>query len=465
MSPTLGDDLANLGTPASPYRTLVHTMSLALAGDTVWLMDGTWDSSVDPVLMGVSSVPCGSQSGVAVPPGVNVRAVNPGAATVSISGSFGLCTDGGDVTGVTFARSTGGGVALLARSGDTVLTRVAFASAASGGGAVMLEVKSGAHVTLVPGGLARYATGVGAFAHVLGTGSRLVVEGGAFDDVIGGAVSNAAVFLVTQLGQLVLNGVLVERPVANQTAVAIAGVRVDGGLAEFHSTTTLRGFNNAQGLWVQGGGSALVTDDALITGNLYGVIASSSPGSPTLLTLSGNAAVSNNLQDGIRGDLVSGHDLNLTIVGNAAVESNGTTGVQVATGEVRMTGGSVSHNLQYGLALSTGVRVFVLRDAFVHNNGYAGVWWGSGGSQGDLGTLASPGNNRITVNGLANSNVNLFTDAPFVTAIGNTWDANVQGADALGQFTGDVQLTGQIVNAGSNFRVNGAGQLLRLSGP
>ena len=35
----------------------------------------------------------------------------------------------------------------------------------------------------------------------------------------------------------------------------------------------------------------------------------------------------------------------------------------------------------------------------------------------------------------------------------------------LGMFSGDVLLTGQIVNAGGNFRVNQAGQQLRLSEP
>lgn len=464
VSSTLGNDLNGLGTQASPYRTLDHTLGLATAGDTVWLMDGTWDSSVDSRLAGISAVPCGV-SGIPVAAGVTLRAVNAGAATVSISGSFGLCTNGGDIHDVVFARSAGGGVALLAQSGDSLLSGVAFTSATDGRSAWMVEVQGGAHMTWTPGGLTRYATGTGALAFVTGAGSELSVQGGAVDDVFGAPISNGAVFLATLGGRLVLDDVVVERPVANQTAVAIAGARVDGGVIELRGTTALRGFNTAQGLWIQGGAQALLTDDVVIEGNAYGVFASFSNVTPTQLTLSGNAAVQGNIQDGIRGDLISTHDLVLTITGNAVVDSNGGVGVLVTTGEVRMTGGSVSHNQQYGLSLSTGVRVFNLRNAFIHNNTFAGIYWTSLGSNADLGTLASPGGNTITVNGTATSNVNLFMDAPFVTAVGNTWNASVQGADAQGMFSGDVLLTGQIVNAGGNFRVNQAGQQLRLSGP
>ena len=218
-------------------------------------------------------------------------------------------------------------------------------------------------------------------------------------------------------------------------------------------------------LAIQGGAQALLTDDVVIAGNAYGIFASFSNVTPTQLTLSGNAAVRNNIQDGIRGDLISTHNLVLTISGNVVVDSNGGVGVQLTTGEVRMMGGSVSHNQQYGLALSTGVRVFHVRNAFIHNNTLAGIYWSSLAGDADLGTTASPGGNTITVNGTATSNVNLFMDAPFVTAVGNTWNASVQGADAQGMFSGDVLLTGQIVNAGGNFRVNQAGQQLRLSEP
>lgn len=58
---------------------------------------------------------------------------------------------------------------------------------------------------------------------------------------------------------------------------------------------------------------------------------------------------------------------------------------------------------------------------------------GDGTSSFDLGTLASPGNNTLTATA-TRVRVSVAANVT-VTAVGNTWAANVQGADARGKYT------------------------------
>jgi hypothetical protein len=74
----------------------------------------------------------------------------------------------------------------------------------------------------------------------------------------------------------------------------------------------------------------------------------------------------------------------------------------------------------------------------------------------DLGTALSPGGNTIQNSGTGNLS-GITGDA--ISAVGNTWNPNVQGADANGHFPAATQLAGPA--SGANFTLN-AGSLLSL---
>jgi hypothetical protein len=82
----------------------------------------------------------------------------------------------------------------------------------------------------------------------------------------------------------------------------------------------------------------------------------------------------------------------------------------------------------------------------------------------DLGNSASPGNNVIKGNGILGS-VRAQVGVPPLQflAVGNTWDAKTQGADAAGHYAaGTVIATGDVNGIGPNFRLETAGQSIRL---
>jgi hypothetical protein len=85
VDPAAGDDV-NPGTREMPLRTIAYAASLAADGDTIWLLDGTYDGSTETRFTGTDAAPCGSASGIVLPTGVTVRAENPGAAVLSVSG-------------------------------------------------------------------------------------------------------------------------------------------------------------------------------------------------------------------------------------------------------------------------------------------------------------------------------------------------------------------------------------------
>jgi hypothetical protein len=75
------------------------------------------------------------------------------------------------------------------------------------------------------------------------------------------------------------------------------------------------------------------------------------------------------------------------------------------------------------------------------------------GVSGDLGTQADPGGNTFTGNTSTGLQLGLGSQVP-VPAVGNTWNANVQGADAAGHYSPTLQKTGPA--NGTNYFINNA---------
>ncbi len=72
----------------------------------------------------------------------------------------------------------------------------------------------------------------------------------------------------------------------------------------------------------------------------------------------------------------------------------------------------------------------------------------------DLGTSAAPGHN--TFRGSSQYSVNFYTDEwnPTLEAVGNTWNADVQGADHAGQYAVKEVKSGTTANGGLNFWIH-----------
>ena len=92
---------------------------------------------------------------------------------------------------------------------------------------------------------------------------------------------------------------------------------------------------------------------------------------------------------------------------NSIVTGNG-TGIQVNgnSGSLKLRSSNVTNNTDSGVAVAASVAV-------------------------DLGTQADPGGNTFTGNVTQGIKVNL-AEGQTAQAVGNTWNANQQGADAAG---------------------------------
>jgi len=456
-----GNDAAT-GAQGSPFKTIAKAMSVATAGKTVWLEDGTWNAAIDPTLGTTSAAGC-ALAGIVVPPGVDLRGVNAGAATIALTGTHGLCVGGSTLAGFRLTRTAGGGTGLSITGGVNRMEGVALANAGGDQSYPLVVVAGGAKLALTPNGIPRYTTGLGAAFRVEGNGTELTVAGGAFDDVTQAVFARASHLQVEAGSKLVLDGVRLERPPANQNATGIIGVNATGTV-ELRGNTVIRGFNSGHGLFLNRGATAVVTNTSVIEDNLWGILASGFGSGATSLTISGSATIRNNTNAGIRGDFVNGHQLDLTLSGTPTITGNGQAGIEYSAGTFTMTGGTVTANGTYGVILYTGLSSFSMRNGTVTNNALSGVYLQAFSGTADLGTTASPGGNTIRNNASTAGYTNLRVDRDGVTAIGNTWEPNVQGTAADGTFAPGpaLELVGPQVNAGKNFWVSSTGHKLTL---
>jgi hypothetical protein len=110
-----------------------------------------------------------------------------------------------------------------------------------------------------------------------------------------------------------------------------------------------------------------------------------------------------------------------------------------------------------------------LRRANVVNNGQSGLYvTGAADSSLDLGTLADPGGNTFTGNNTSNTSgeagVRIALTDTLVPAVGNTWIASQQDADASGKYsaTGGGAVLDVTTGTGPNYAIS-AGTTLRLA--
>jgi hypothetical protein len=482
LDPSAGAD-SNDGTSAPlAFRTFSHALGEMQSGGTLWLLDGAiGGGSSEPVGTGYNSLD--------IPDGVSVRAINDGAVTVG-EGVGGMnppsftFLGSGSLRGVSF---DGVAVPIRASTGTVELEALTFKDA--GGGCdsfstAALVISGDAQVTLSAGSVDEYAgagSNVRNFAYVSDTAS-LTILGGTFTELASGVCSPRSHFLLTHSAKLELSDVSIVDASATarggivgllgpSTELVMTGSSIDGSIG------------SAPGLYVDGGGSAKITlVDSIITNNTSAAIQLGYENGPLTPQLSLTGSTISNSWNGIISSVPYGPaNPTITLVDSFVVD-NAIAGMYLSYGgTLDVSGGELSGNgnnqetywgTYGGLRLGGGYTYDVkLRGvALTGTPAFGGLTTAaiqitaSAESNFDFGTVDEPGSNVFTGN--TRTALELMTgNAATVHAVGNTWNASVQGATAQGKYSAPpASQTSVTSGSGTNYIVM-AGTLVLAESP
>ena len=483
---------------ANPCRSIALAAATAQANKTVWLMNGVYDGSTQP-------------GPITIPAGLTLRAMTPGLAGVG----QGIVLQGNaTVVGLVLRRNGPGDFGSIAASAGNVTidgVKAVGISAMGSGYPAVLALSGTVHATMTPGNIADYADElplVGQATEIYATlaGSAwLTVNGGTFggatlggSDGLTGAFNRGAfnltgssrldlnnVVLSVESSGIFLNGDATQVNLAGTTLHAGANVGQGYGIWAAKGTpqvtlvnSTISGFDHAYthgsagisvGTFAQPGVAlTLTTTNSSLTANNLGVFVTDIGSSPSSLAWNGtNTSVAINTHGGI----VCRDACNVDLSGGEISEN--------ATNDPAANGNTFSGGIWMGLATKT-YQLKLRNMLIVDNKSTAGsnanstdnsgvTMAGNAGSSFDLGTAASPGNNLIAGNtsSAQTTGLNVIVAAGVtVSAVGNTFAANVQGANAQGKYQlGTAPCSASSCNlssgAGANYRITSG--VLRLA--
>jgi hypothetical protein len=434
-SPTGSD--SNPGTLPAPVQTIAHAAVLAGSNGDVVLLDGVYDGSTQSAFVGANGP-------LLLMNGITLRAQNPRKATLRGQGGAGL--ELGGLNAVLDLQFENFIVGVRQRGGALLASGLTFSNVGYGvaGTPAALQILQSAVARLEPGGVTNYVVPPSGTFALVDENAQLEVRGGAiqgtvldplgvqpgFDDVIL-AVSSGA--------ELVLTGVTVgpsTRPY---------GLVVGQATARLQSGTRITGCDTALSAY-----GVVVIDSSSLTGNRLGYVAQgTNPRSPTELTLT-NASIMGNTGDGV----TTQGGLQLDAVASQISNNQGSGIVLSQTTVATFSDTSIVGNGVSGLSTEAAAGMaytITMRSSHVTGNGLFGVAVRTAGFNSgivDLG-MTEDGGNVFQQNGSAPppdagyvAGANVFASGWYVAATGNTWDPNVQGADAQGRYhAGDAALT------------------------
>lgn len=443
VNATSGID-SNAGSAAAPFKTLAKAFTVVGSGGTVWLQNGVLTAASE----GTDFI-----TGRAVPVGISVRAVNALGATIGFPLKF---AGDGSVVGTAFDMSANGFIA--ATSGNVTASRVQWVKLGAFGMIEALVLSGSAKLLLDNGGDATHeyfaAVGVARLASLTGA-AELSVNGGRIDRLSGGGGSS--MLMVGDDARLTMNAVTwtnAAGSVGNPTAIGINSV---GGTVVLNgSTIDLTGAAD----FVNGGSACIllqspsavsttsVTLDASVLKKCPGDGIQAREGTPTIVLKNGSQIADagfHGLRSAVFGPAGNLAQPVLGLSNSQIVNSARSALEMLAGGSLAMTGMTISNN---GLLLNNGgVRLLgaftyslSMRGSTVSDNlGDAGsggvVMQGNAASSFDFGSKASPGGNTIKTNGLASTGLRATVAAGVtVLAVGNSFNANVQGSNASGAY-------------------------------
>ncbi len=426
------------GTETLPLKTLSCASVAARPGDTVSLFDGTWDRNVDAKLGNAMMTTCGVDAGVAFAPNVRLRAIHPGAVRIASTAYHGICMSGGAIEGIRFDCLAGRPV-IETHEGTLEITGSSLRNCEVFG----LDIGGTAKVTMRPGSLSDYAGYPNAQFAILRDESTL--------SVVGGKLSYSSMaFWLEGNATLALRGVAIQSQdspsMAGQAVYLVSGtprLTIDGGTSFDNVSLGILSSSvtsdiTIDGMTFQNGGNVLIVTE--VPSTFVPQIA--------INRLTVTDATGLGVDVGGTFDL-SVTNSTFTRVGAPAVMPSGSGTVSLDT--VSFTGG-------WGAMLfssnATENLVVKVRNVTALDGEYSGVGVsGDSADSFDFGTSASPGNNVFRGNnrgqhdGYANFAFALTTGA-LVQAVGNTWDANQQGADSGGHYSAGSTPGSLLVSAG-----------------
>ena len=467
VDPETGAD-TNPGTMAMPFKTIEHAASLAGDGDTIWLLDGTYDETTEPKFLGSDAATCGFYSGITLPQGVTVRAVNAGQAVLSVNAPHGFCMTGGALVGLDISHPNPGGRLVEISEGEVVITGTRFTNAGTGGGGneAAIVATGTAQVTVRPGALTNLV-GAPAYAYARAEDdSRVEIEGGTIAGTSSAGTSGNSVLVALENGEIVLDGVTIEQS-AQPNAITMVG----SSKVSLLNGTVLEGSSNAlNGIHILGT-STLTIDDSSIQGYGSGIYANIYEATnPTIVAT--DAVLEANTYGMYLGGDTQPLVADVTITGGR-IRNNTQRGVYSnVPGTYAFDGTEITGNGTRGLDFWNVANLYTvkLRNATVTGNGTSGVYvTGAAGSSLDLGTLADPGDNTFTGNNTAaaasEASVRISLASTTVHAVGNTWSV-AQSANAQGQYSaaGAGAVVEFTTGTGPNFSID-AGTLRVAQNP
>ena len=442
-----GDDVTGSGTADAPFKTLAHAASVATSGDTIVFLDGTYTLN----------------AAVAIPAGINLKAENPGAATLKgATGTVTLLNPAGSMgleglvlqqcgTGVHYANTGAGSLEVVNTS------FVACTTGIEADGSVAVSVTSTPKTAVLGNGGSRFISAIGS--------STVSVSGGVLQNYMGAQVFDVHGDAVANVGDVqILDG----------SALAI-GLRENGKLTLHDSTVSTKGVQLAL---LQGQSELTVTNaDLSIQAGVatrYECIRLEMNGVGALtLTDVKLHHCSGGVNGSIPGELTL---LRVEIYDHTYAALSLGNGFGGNGGKVRITDSKLHDNDLYGIVFGSSVNLndFKMRGTSVAagigavNPSDAIRIDGSLASTYDFGKVGDPGNNTILGAAADRTGLRLMQTGATVYAVGNTWTPSVEGADAAGHYTAPAGAGQKLdvpspVAAGINYIEAYNGTTLRLA--
>ncbi len=412
---------ANVCSSALPCKTIAKAMTGIPSGATVYLADGVFSYGVQP--------------DVTIPDHVTLQAIHPGAAV--IQGRNVIVTGSATINGVVLGMkpspfSTCASLSASASTGTPTLTLVGVQLSECGGISVAGTVKAVMSPGTLVGG--SYTTNLvnSTPIHLSGT-AELLIQGGVVDGNNTGQPSYGGGLLIAQgSSKLTLDAVTVKNFKAQ--ALVLAG---SSNIVLQNNTLLdhVGGIGNCEtgaAIVIAGAGSFSMDHSVLSNTPGIGICVASLPTNPKLnfvqSTISKTAGSAISSASGFIGTTATVTADGLSLLNNA----NGILWVGTASSSFDLNNLTVTGSTQSGIVL-WGASSFKMRGSNLSNNAIDGLELYETVAA-DLGTAASPGGNTFTGN-ISAGIASRVSSGITVNAVGNTWIANQQNADANGHYT------------------------------
>ena len=420
-------------TQAAPCKTLINAMLGAPSGaNTFFLADGVYSPDTEGV------------GGIDIPHGATLQAIHPGAATlaslaVNVVGSAslnGLVFDRKD------ANSGCGGINANSSFGIQTLTLTGVFSDCTN----WLSIGGNVKATMTPGALpgGAYTSGLinGATQWVGVNGAaELLIQGGVIDGQgSGNASAQAGLLTATGTATLTLDAVTVRNWPQAVLVAAGGNVVLRNGTLVDNVGKAVVACGTGSAMLVGGQSGRLTMDHATLShaagagvcvlNNFSTSVKNSLQLTQSTITQSGGAAIQNESTQGVGADITAD---GASLANNAyAIFWTGRTGTTFDLRNSTFSGSTAAGGIgiYVSFAESSSLK---LRGSTVSGNAQYGVEI-DGNLSADLGTQSDPGNNTFSGNALAGLR-SVAATGQFVDAVGNTWVANKQGADANGHYS------------------------------